>query len=83
MDNELGRLRWRCRRGMKELDLLLTGYVEDEYRSADPVQQEAFHRLLDCPDPLIYDYVLGRLAPPDAALTFLIRRITVQGSSGR
>jgi antitoxin CptB len=76
MDEELGRLRWRCRRGMKELDLLLTGYVDWDYRHADPDHQEAFRRLLDCPDPTIYDYVLGRVQPPDAALAALIRRIT-------
>lgn len=76
MDAELGRLRWQCRRGMKELDLLLTGYVDGDYRRADQDHQEAFRRLLDCPDPTIYDYVLGRAQPPDAVLADLIRRIT-------
>jgi len=55
MDEELGRLRWRCRRGMKELDVLLIGYIDGAYRHADPDHQEAFRRLLDCPDPTIYD----------------------------
>jgi len=83
MDGDIGRLRWRCRRGMKELDLLLRAYVDDEYRGADPLLKDAFRRLLDCPDPLIYDYVLGRIVPPDAALCSLIRQITVPRPNGR
>lgn len=75
MDGNLGRLRWRCRRGMKELDVLLRGYVDSEYRQAHPDQQEAFRRLLDCPDPVIYDLLLGRVRPPDEATASLVARI--------
>ena len=46
------------------------------HRDADLELKDAFRRLLDCPDPLIYDYVLGRASPPDAALKSLIRRMT-------
>jgi antitoxin CptB len=83
MGGELGRLRWRCRRGMKELDLLLCGYLDAEYEEADPDRKDAFSRLLDCPDPLIYDYFLGRALPPDPALTALIRQITIRRSNRR
>lgn len=76
---ELGKLRWRCRRGMKELDVLLTRYVEEGYRDALPAQQEAFLALLEAPDPVIYAYCLGRERPPTALLSALIERIT-QGS---
>jgi antitoxin CptB len=81
MDPDLGKLRWRCRRGMKELDLLLTRYVDEHYRDAAPVQQDAFRRLLACPDPLIHDYLLGRLPAPDPALAALIERMTDPPSS--
>lgn len=76
MDAELGKLRWRCRRGMRELDVLLTRYVDEQYRDAAPLQQEAFRQLLDSQDPYIYDYFLGRLQPPSALLASLIERIT-------
>jgi antitoxin CptB len=82
MDNDQGRLRWRCRRGMKELDLLLRGYVDAEYPHALPEQQEAFRRLLECPDPLIYDYLLGRTSPPDQVLAALIQRIAAARAAG-
>jgi len=47
MDADIGKLRWRCRRGMKELDLLLTRYVDERYREATPDEQQAFRQLLD------------------------------------
>jgi antitoxin CptB len=83
MDSDIGKLRWRCRRGMKELDLLLMRYVDEEYRDAAPDHRQAFQRLLDCHDPLIYDYFLGRASPADAVLASLIERITVKRSNDR
>ena len=73
---ELGKLRWRCRRGMRELDVLLTRYVDEQYADAAPPYQEAFRQLLDSQDPLIHAYFLGRLAPPTPLLGELIGRIT-------
>jgi antitoxin CptB len=83
MDGDTGRLRWRCRRGMKELDLLFTRYVDEDYADAAPEQKRAFRRLLDCQDPLIYDYVLGRLVPPDPELSALIQRMTAARPNDR
>jgi antitoxin CptB len=76
MDADLGKLRWRCRRGMKELDLLLTRYVDLHYRSAPPGEQQAFQRLLELQDPLIHDFFLGRACAPDPDLCALIGRMT-------
>ena len=73
---ELGQLRWRCRRGMKELDVLLTRYVEEQFPGASAEHQQAFRELLEVPDPLIYAYCLGQERPPTAALASLIERIS-------
>ena len=79
MEPQIGKLRWRCRRGMKELDLLLARYVDQEFARAAPPQQAAFQRLLDAQDPEIYAYFVGRAAPPDEELRTLIERITAIG----
>ncbi len=76
---ELGRLRWRCRRGMKELDVLLERYVEREFRAASPQQQEAFRRLLEAEDSEIYALCFGRRPAPTAAMAALMARITAPG----
>jgi len=75
---DLGRLRWRCRRGMKELDVLLTRYVDERFAAAPAAEQQAFERLLDAQDPVLYAYCLGQ-TPVPAHLESLIRRITAVG----
>jgi antitoxin CptB len=77
---ELGKLLWRCRRGMKELDVLLTRYVEEQYCGAPAAHQEAFRTLLEAPDMVIYGYLLRQHRPPTASLSSLIERITGRAS---
>jgi antitoxin CptB len=77
---ELGRLRWRCRRGMRELDVLLRRYVDERYACASSEHKAAFRALLEAPDPLIHAYCLGLEAPPTPVLAALIRRITEAGA---
>ena len=80
---DLGRLRWRCRRGLKELDVLLTRYVEEEFVNAPAAHQRAFRELLEASDPLIYAYCLGQEPPPTAELSALIERITGRAPDAR
>lgn len=72
---ELGRLRWRCRRGMRELDVLLRSYLDRQFCTASAADQDAFRRLLDVPDPQIQAYCLGRQRPAAPELAALIDRI--------
>jgi antitoxin CptB len=82
MAPDVGKLRWRCRRGMKELDILLTRYVDERYGAAPPEEQQAFQRLLETQDPEIYAYCLGQ-EPPPAHLAALIERITANSPAER
>ena len=75
MAEDAGRLRWHCRRGMKELDILLARYLDEQFAAAPPQEQDAFRRLLEIQDPLIYAYCLGSERPPEH-LAALIGRIT-------
>jgi antitoxin CptB len=81
MAAEAGRLRWRCRRGMKELDILLTRYIDERFSTASPQEQEAFEGLLEIQDPVIFAYCLGQERPPEH-LAVLIERITANPSAG-
>jgi antitoxin CptB len=83
MDADIGKLRWRCRRGMKELDLLLTRYVDERYRQATPGEQQAFRQLLDTDDPLLYAYFIGGQSPPDAVLSSLLQQIAAGAVNDR
>ncbi|MGH8232411.1 MAG: succinate dehydrogenase assembly factor 2 [Steroidobacteraceae bacterium] len=70
------RLSWRCRRGMKELDLLLSAWLEAHYAHASEARRGQFEALLGLPDPELAAYLLAGQRPvlPDmAALVDLIR----------
>ena len=77
---ELGKLRWRCRRGMKELDVLLSRYVEQRFCDAPKAEQEGFRQLLETQDVLLYAYCLGSERPP-ARFANLIERITAKSTA--
>lgn len=59
---ELSRLRWLCRRGMKELDVVMSGYLEQYYTTASSKDQALFRDLLKLQDPELYGLLLGRSA---------------------
>lgn len=59
-----GRLRWRTRRGLRELDLVLQRYLDRHYPSAPEKERQAFVELLEQPDADILDWLLGRAEPP-------------------
>lgn len=72
MDELIGKLRWRCRRGMKELDLLTLGYLERHYPEASAEERQAFADLLELQDPLLMSYMVGRETPADATIARVV-----------
>ena len=72
----ISRLRWRCRRGMRELDVLLERYLQERYPSAPAPEQQAFEALLDLPDPQLFAYLTGRETPTDPECVHVIARLT-------
>jgi len=74
-DQDLSRLRWRCRRGMRELDMLLLNYVESHYPAAPAAEQTAFCQLLTMPDPDILALLTGRMLADDEHLQHVIERL--------
>ena len=70
--SELSRLRWLCRRGMKELDVVMSRYLEDYYESASTIDQGIFKALLEMPDPDLYELLLGRGEENDPELVRFI-----------
>jgi antitoxin CptB len=79
---DLGKLLWRCRRGMKELDFLLARYVNERFCSASILEQDAFEALLETQDTDLYAYCLGLASPPPRFAT-LIGRITSNSGADR
>ena len=59
--SDMMRLRWRCRRGQKELDIVMNRYLEQVYTDAEPSQKAAFEELLLVEDPTIIDLLMERI----------------------
>lgn len=75
-DPVLSRLRWHCRRGMRELDVVLARYLEHDYPAATQAERQAFEALLKLQDPELFSYLVGRIAPPaDPDLAHVLERI--------
>ncbi len=72
---EVARLRWRCRRGMKELDVVLLRYLEEEFPQASSEDRDAFARILELQDPELFGYLVGRDTPAEASLCHVVARI--------
>ena len=71
----LKQLRWRCRRGTRELDQLLGWWLAERHPTAPSEQQTAFAALLEAQDPDIWDWVMGRGLPEEAEQAAIIDAI--------
>lgn len=59
MDKSLDRVRWRCRRGLLELDIVLGRFIEQRYAAMDDEQRLIFDELSDLPDTELWDLITG------------------------
>lgn len=57
------RLKWQCRRGMRELDELLLDYLDHSFDEASDDEKAAFQTLLDLSDPELMTYLLRNEEP--------------------
>ena len=72
------KLRWACRRGMRELDMWLLNFLDDGSSGYDALsddEKKHFVRLLGCLDQELFDWLMGKAAPTDPAFPSLIERI--------
>lgn len=74
-NSDLAKLRWRCRRGTKELDVLTTRYLEHFYSEAEDQEKQAFATLLELQDPQLYKLLSGEQAAHDVWQQNIIKKI--------
>jgi antitoxin CptB len=68
-------LRWACRRGLLELDLLLNSYVDKVYDRLTDAEKRQFISLLDMQDQEMYEMLSGKTSPNDKQLAELLEKI--------
>jgi antitoxin CptB len=77
----LAELRWRSRRGTRELDLILRGFLSAAYENLTAQDRRAYAKLLDASDPDLMNWLLGRATPDDPEIARLVRAIRAQSFS--
>lgn len=75
------KLRWRCRRGTLELDLMLQRYLDCRYLAADAEERQAFLQLLELEDSALLRYFMGERPCDDRRFAGLIDNIRALPSS--
>jgi len=70
---EADRIRWQCRRGLLELDLVLKKFLDTRLEILSPTELAAFKRLLDYPDNDLWDLINGKATCPDQEMTHIIK----------
>jgi len=73
--HQLAKLQWQCRRGTKELDLLLQRYLETGYLIADDEEKALFVELLELKDDELMGVLMGELEVETEKMKFLVEKI--------
>ncbi len=75
------RLKWACRRGMLELDVLFSPFVDEAYDDLCEEKKQDFERLLTCQDPELFAWFMGHETCDDeelnAMVQFILQRVKV------
>ncbi|GAB1720199.1 MAG: succinate dehydrogenase assembly factor 2 [Nitrosospira sp.] len=70
---ELERARWRCRRGLLELDILLERFMDEHYATLGKNELRQFEMLLDIPDNDLWDMIMQRQQAWDPSVQPVLR----------
>ncbi|HHO59553.1 MAG TPA: succinate dehydrogenase assembly factor 2 [Thiotrichales bacterium] len=71
----LPELRWQCRRGMLELDILLNTFLDRQYAQLDEKQRETFVSLLAYPDQTLYELLMATMTSASPDIADLVSRL--------
>ncbi len=74
-ERRLARLRWRCRRGMLENDIVLERFLASRGAAITDEELAMLDRLLDLTDGDLWDLIAGRAEATDASLAPMVRAL--------
>ncbi|WP_109399914.1 FAD assembly factor SdhE [Proteus sp. TJ1640] len=69
------RINWACRRGMRELDISIMPFFENEYDTLSDNDKALFVRLLECADPDLFNWLMNHGRPDDDELDYMVKLI--------
>lgn len=72
---KISRVRWACRRGMLELDVLFQPFVENHYEQLSAANKHIFVKLLEGEDPVLFAWFMGHETCSDPELAAMVIRV--------
>ena len=84
MNQEINRIHWKCRRGMREIDLLLREFAQGPLKSLEPENIDIFDSILDYDDQKLYDFIFKNVSIGDDShekfIHKYLKKFTKQGN---
>ncbi|MGL6207846.1 MAG: succinate dehydrogenase assembly factor 2 [Lactobacillus panisapium] len=74
-ENQKSHIKWACRRGMLELDVILMPFFEEQFDSLTQEEQKDFVRLLELDDPVLFSWLMGKTRSDNPQLATMIDKI--------
>jgi antitoxin CptB len=62
MSKEINRIKWKCRRGMRELDLLLREFSAKNLEGLDDTNLNILDAVLNYDDQSLFDYIFKNIS---------------------
>ncbi len=75
MEGERSRLLWRCRRGIREMDIVLQTFLNQTYDTLSKADKDSFAQLLDEADLDILNWIMGKDEPENDGIKRIITLI--------
>lgn len=75
MEGERSRLLWRCRRGIREMDIVLQAFLNQSYDTLSDADKDSFAQLLDEADLDILNWIMGKDEPENDGIKNIIALI--------
>lgn len=75
MEGERSRLLWRCRRGIREMDIVLQTFLNQSYDTLSDTDKKSFAQLLDEADLDILDWIMRKGEPENDGIKNIITLI--------
>ena len=79
--NLLSRLKWACIRGMLELDILLSQYLNEKYHLWSEDDKKSFIKLISYSDPELFSWLMGSLKPDQPHIKKMVEAIRQHAQS--
>jgi len=69
--SQRSRLFWRCRRGIREMDILLQDYLQVHYDTLSTKEQNTFEELLEEADLDILSWIMQKTSPDEKYISII------------